>query len=262
MALEATHIAPPSLALAVTELLRATAELSSLPWAAPILRRAPRGDGHPVVVLPGFTASDGSTVLLRRYLRDLGYDVYGWELGRNLDHHSIGPGGERLAKRIDTVRAATGCKVSLIGWSLGGVMAREVAKKDPESVRQVISLGSPFTGNPRATNVWHFFEWLTGQKLDTPEMARRLEEACNPPPVPTTAIYSKTDGITAWQNCLERKSERTDNIEVHGSHCGLVVNPAVLYAIADRLALPDEEWKPFDRRGWRAAFYPSSGHLH
>lgn len=262
MAVEAFRIAPPPLALAAAELFRATAELSTLPWAAPLLRCASKGDGHPVMVLPGFTATDGSTVLLRRYLATLGYDVYAWELGRNLDHHSIGLRGERLTRRIDDVREATGQKVSLVGWSLGGIMAREAARNDPDSVRHVVTLGSPFTGNPRASNVWRLYEWLTGHKIDSPEMRQRLDEACEPPPVPCAAIYSKSDGIVAWRNCLEKKGERTDNIEVHGSHCGLVVNPAVHFAVADRLSQPEDDWKPFDRSGWRAAFFPSSGHLH
>ena len=259
MAVDATHIAPPPLALAATELFRAMAELSTLPLATPILRRAPQGDGHPVMVLPGFTAGDRSTLLLRRYLAGLGYDVRAWELGRNLDHRSTGRGGERLANRIEVIRKAAGRKISLIGWSLGGILAREAAHRNPDSVRQVITLGSPVTGNSRSIRITRFFEWITGQKFDSAEMLRRLEAL---PPVPYASIYSKTDGIVAWRNCLEQKGERTDNIEVRGSHCGLGMNPAVLYAVADRLALSEDNWKPFDRSGWRAAFYPSSRHLH
>lgn len=262
MSVQASEIRPPSLTLAAIELARATAEMSSLTLAAPLLALAPKGDGHPVLVIPGFTAGDGSTRLLRRYLKQLGYEVHGWELGRNYDHHSIGAKGERLAQRIETIHRAAGRKVTLIGWSLGGIMAREAARRNPDSIRQVISLGSPFTGDPRATNVWRFFEWATGQQINSAEMLQRALEGRTPPPVPSTAIYSKSDGIVAWQNCLEQQSEHTDNIEVYGSHVGLVVNPAVLYAVADRLAQPEDEWKPFDRRGCRAAFYPSSSHLH
>lgn len=179
-----------------------------------------------------------------------------------MDHHSIGREGEHLARRIDGIRQETGEKLSLIGWSLGGIMAREAARNDPDGVRQVISLGSPFAGDPRATNAWHLFQLVTGQRIDSPELVQRLERSCLPPPVPSTAIFSKSDGVAAWQICREAEAEFTDNIEVHGSHCGLVVNPAVLYAIADRLAQPAENWKLFDRSGWRAAFYPSSGHVH
>lgn len=258
----ASKVRPPSLALAAFELPRAMAEMSSLTLAAPFLQLAPKGDGHPVMILPGFTAGDGSTRFLRRYLKILGYEVHGWELGRNYDHLSVGLKGERLAQRIETIHRAAGCKVSLVGWSLGGILAREAARRNSDSVRQVVSLGSPFAGDPRASNVWRFFEMATRQKLDSPQLLRRFQEGRTPPPVPSTAIYSKTDGIVAWQSCMEQESDHTDNIEVYGSHCGLAVNPAVLYAVADRLAQPEDDWKPFERSGCRAAFYPSSGPLH
>lgn len=253
-------IRPPSPLLALTELPRALAELGSLPWAAPLLATAPRGDGHPVLVLPGFTTSDKSTAILRRYLTQMGYDAHSWDLGRNLGPKAIGREGEKLVDRLNAVHELTDQKVSLIGWSLGGIMARMVSRKVPDVVRQVISLGSPFTGSPRATNVWRAYELLTGQRLNDSHTRRQLDESATPPPVPSTAIWSREDGIVAWQNCIEPFSELSDNIEVHGSHCGLGVNPAVLYAVADRLALPEDAWTPFDRRGLRALFYPSAGH--
>ena len=251
---------PPSPLLALTELPRALVELGSLPWAAPLLRSAPKGDGHPVLVLPGFTASDKSTAILRRYLDSLGYDTYAWELGRNLGPRAIGREGEKLIERLAAIHALTGKKVSLVGWSLGGVMARMVSRKAPDAVRQVISLGSPFTGSPRSTNVWRAYELLTGQRIDDTHTKTQLRESATPPPVPSTAIWSREDGIVAWQNCVEPFDTNSDNIEVHGSHCGLGVNPAVLYAVADRLALPEDAWAPFNRAGLRALFYPSAGH--
>lgn len=251
---------PPSALLALTELPRALAELGSLPIAAPLLATAPRGDGHPVLVLPGFTTTDASTTVLRRYLRRLGYDAYRWDLGRNLGPKAIGREGEKLLARLKEVHAETGRKVSLVGWSLGGVMARIVARQAPEMVRQVISLGSPFTGSPRSTNVWRAYELFTGQLVDDNQTRAQLAEGATPPPVPATAIWSREDGIVAWQNCIEPLGAFSDNIEVHGSHCGLGVNPAVLYAVADRLALPEDGWRPFQRGGLRALFYPSAGH--
>jgi pimeloyl-ACP methyl ester carboxylesterase len=251
---------PPSMLLALTELPRALAELGSLPAAAPLLATAPRGDGHPVLVLPGFITSDTSTTVLRRYLWGLGYDARRWDLGRNLGPKAIGQEGERLVARLEAIHAATGRKVSLVGWSLGGVMARIVARRVPDAVRQVISLGSPFTGSPRATNVWRAYELITGQLIDDGRTRAQLAEGATPPPVPSTAIWSREDGVVAWRNCVEPAGEQSDNIEVHGSHCGLGVNPAVLYAIADRLALPEDQWRPFDRGGLRALFYPSAGH--
>jgi pimeloyl-ACP methyl ester carboxylesterase len=252
---------PPSALLAFTELPRAMIELGSLPWAAPLLASAPKGDGHPVLVLPGFTTTDRSTAVLRRYLSRIGYDAHSWDLGRNLGPKAIGHEGEKLLDRLNAVHEATGKKVSIVGWSLGGVMARMVSRRVPDAVRQVISLGSPFTGTPRATNVWRAYELLTGQKIDDAQIREQLRESATPLPVPSTAIWSREDGIVAWQNCVEPFAANSDNIEVHGSHCGLGVNPAVLYAVADRLAQPEDDWKPFDRRGvMRAIFYPSAGH--
>ena len=259
-AIEQTDIKAPSALLALTELPRALVEFGSLGLAAPILAGAPRGDGHPVLVLPGFVTTDISTAPLRRFLCGLGYDAYAWELGRNLGPKAIGHEGEKLIARLREIHDATGHKVSLIGWSLGGVMARQLSRRAPEAVRQVISLGSPFTGRPQATNVWRTYQILTGQRLDDPDTRVQLSESALPPPVPSTAIYSREDGVVAWQNCVEPQGPETDNIEVHGSHCGLGVNPAVLYAVADRLAQAEGDWHPFERGGLRSLVYPFAGH--
>jgi len=203
---------------------RAAFEAQTLVPAWPLLRLAPRGDGHGVLVLPGFMASDRSTRVLRSFLRERGYFAHGWRLGRNL-----GPEAglaARLRARLLELSLRHSGRVSLVGWSLGGVFARELAKRLPERVRQVITLASPF-GGPSA----------------------------EPPPVPSTAIYTRSDGIVAWQTCREPESERTENLEIVGSHCGLGFHPLALYAIADRLARPLGDWKPFDRSGWRGALY-------
>jgi len=257
-----TEIAAPSKLLALTEISRAAIEFGALPLAAPLLMTAKRGDGHPVLVLPGFTTTDLSTTVLRRFLSQLGYDVHAWELGRNLGPRAIGWDGEKLIARLEAIHAKTGQKVSLVGWSLGGILARQLSRRRPDLVRQVISLGSPFAGDPRATNVWKAYEWLTGQRLKDKETQRQLRESELAPPVPSTAIFSKGDGVVAWKNCLEPATPTTDNIEVNGSHIGLGVNAAVLYAVSDRLALAEGAWKPFERRGLRVFIYPSSGHVH
>lgn len=260
---DATAIRPPSALLALSELPRALAELGSLPLATPLLATAPRGDGHAVLVLPGFITTDLSTGPLRRYLAQLGYDAHAWKLGRNLGPRAIGAQGEKLIERLEDIHAKTGQRVSLVGWSLGGVMARQLARRRPELIRQVITLGSPFAGDPRATNVWRTYEMLSGQRIKDKDTQEQLRESATPPPVPSTAIFSKEDGVVAWQNCREPDAQATDNIEVHGSHCGLGVNAAVLYAIADRLAQPEGAWKPFERSGLlRSLVYPSSGHAH
>ena len=253
-------VRPPSALLALTELPRAIAELTSLPFAAPMLATAPRGDGHPVLVLPGFVAGDASTAILRRYLKRMGYDAHAWELGRNLGPRAIGAEGEKLVARLRAIHDATDQKVSLVGWSLGGIMARIVARRAPEAVRQVITLGSPFAGSPKATNVWRAYEFLTGHHVEGDSAKGQLAEAASPPPVPSTAIYTREDGVVAWQICMEQAGPAPDNIEVPGSHCGLGVNPAVLYAVADRLAQPADDWHPFERTGLKGLVYPAAGH--
>lgn len=250
----------PSLLLALTELPRAMMEAGSLPWAAPFLLQAPRGDGHPVLLLPGFMAGEVSMKPLFRYLEKLGYDPYQWELGRNLGPKAVGVDGEKMIDRLEAIHAKTGRKISLVGWSLGGAFARQLSRRRPDLIRQVISLGSPLTGTPRSTNAWRAYQFFTGQKMDDPKLQSQVREGHNPPPVPSTAIFSRNDGIVAWQNSREPQAKTTDNIEVRGSHIGLGANPAVLWAIADRLALPEDGWKPFERSGVRTLIYPSSGH--
>lgn len=246
---------PPSALLALTELPRALVELASLPFALPILARAPRGDGHPVLVLPGFIADDVSTTVLRGYLRRLGYDAHAWQLGRNLGPRSVGREGEKLLDRLHAIHAAAAQPVSLVGWSLGGVMARLLATRAPDAVRQVITLGSPFAGGPGATNIWRAYQWLTGHRLDDARTLGHLQEIAAAPSVPTTAIFSREDGIVAWRACREVEGA-AENIAVHGSHVGLANNPAVLYAVADRLAQPPGERRPFDRSGLKRFAYP------
>lgn len=255
---QTAKIQPPSMLSTLTEFHRARLELASLPLAAPLLALAPRGDGAPVLVLPGFTAGDRSTGLLRRYLERLGYDAHAWKLGRNFGPKAIGREGERLVARLSEIFAASGRKVNLVGWSLGGIMARELARAAPEMTRQVISLGSPFTGDPHATRPAKLYRRLTGDALQGEALEIRLRESVKPLPVPTAAIYSRGDGIVPWENCIEPAHARSENIEVRGSHCGMGFNPAVLYAVADRLAVPEDDWKPFRRNAWLRRVYPSS----
>lgn len=242
--------APPSRKLLMLE-VRAIAELSAFFSMAPLLRMAPAGDGHPVLVLPGLSASDMSTRPLRAFLKDRGYGAHGWKLGNNLGPR---PGVEaRMQERLAELHARYGRKVSVIGWSLGGIFAREMARRAPAHVRSVITLGSPFAGAPRASNAWRLYESVSEQKVEDWPQRERMK---TPPPVPATAIFSRSDGIVAWQGCLERESPTTENIEVEGSHCGLGHNPLVLYAIADRLAQPEGQWHKFERTGVRRLIYP------
>ena len=149
-------------------------------------------------------------------------------------------------------------KVSLIGWSLGGVYARELAKEFADRVRCVVTLGTPFSGHPRATNAWRFYEVVSGQSVaDNQALIDQLKE---PPPVPTTSIYSRTDGVVAWQCSVNPNHPHTENIEVHASHIGMGMNPLALYAIADRLRQDPAHWQRFDLRGARRWFYKVTHH--
>lgn len=249
---EATASAP-SRALLFLE-GRAIPELFGFAAAFPTLSAlAPRGDGQPVLVLPGLGASDTSTAALRRFLSRKGYPTYGWGMGTNLGPR---PGVEQgLIDLVHGLADEHDRTISIVGWSLGGIYARQLAKMLPKRVRQVISLGSPFGGTPRATNAWRVYQMASGESVDASDrhMGGRIADA---PKVPTTAIYSKTDGICAWQNCLEQDAPHTENIEVKASHCGLGHHPAAVFAIADRLAQPEGEWERFERTGFRAAVFP------
>ncbi len=229
---------------------RAPWELGATLAAWPLLRTAPEGDGHAVIVFPGLGAGDFSTAPLRSFLSSQGYETYGWDLGFN-----FGPRDGVLKKSVERVMdicATSKRKVSLIGWSLGGLYAREFAKALPKQTRSVITLGTPFSGDPKATNAWRFYEFVSGHKLDDKKMIAHIKEA---PPVPTTSIFSRTDGVVAWPLSIQKESKTAENIEVIASHVGMGMNPIALYAVADRLAQREGAWQKFDRSGWRQYFY-------
>ena len=239
MVIEAERMGPPSRFLLLLE-LRAFWELGAFFASIPVLNMMPRGDGHSVLVLPGLMAGDTSTRPLRGFLENRGYAPSGWDLGRN---YGPRPGIEDgMLAKLKEIARKSGRKVSVIGWSLGGLYARVLANRAPDIVRQVITLGTPFTGDPRASNAWRLYEVTSGLSVDD----SRWREALKAPiTVPVTSIYSRSDGIVTWQCSVERERAQAENIEVEGSHCGLGVNPAVLYAIAHRLAQPEGEWRPF-----------------
>ena len=214
--------AAPSAALFLTEPVRWLVDLSGLPLAMPWLLTAPRGDGHGVP--------------LRRFLSWLGYHVRGWDLGRN-----NGPSEAVLAglpqALLDHARR-TGGPVSLVGWSLGGVYARELARQHPSQVRQVITLGSPFNlREPRQSRAHGPYQSLSHLHADGARLPTR-EQTARPIGVPSTSVYSRWDGIVSWQACVEPETELHQNVEVRCSHLGFGVDLATLWVIADRLAAP------------------------
>ena len=228
----------PLLLLAET---RAPWEYAATLAAAPWLSRTPAGDGHPVVVFPGLGASDITTAPMRRFLRHRGYTVYAWEQGCN-----FGPRQGVLDACRSLVQQAYQRhreKVSLVGWSLGGLYARELAKELPELARCVVTMGTPFAGHPRANNAWRFYQLVSGHTVHDPML---IEQIRKPPACPTTSIYSKSDGIVAWQCSINEPAPNTENIEIHASHVGMGLNPLALYALADRLAQNPQSWQRFD----------------
>jgi len=233
--------------------LRALWEFGAVLPAWPLLQRAPSGDGHPVIVFPGLSASDTSTLPLRGYLGGLGYDISGWNQG-----HNFGPRACVLEDArhhvMQTFRANGGRPVSLIGWSLGGIYARELAKTLPDMVRCVITLVTPFSGTPQSTNAWRLYELTRGRDIHA-ELAQYDMPVA--PPVPTTSIFSRSDGVVAWQGSIQAPSSvnpETENIEVLASHLGIGLNPSAWWAVADRLAQPPGEWRPFERKAGMHGF--------
>ena len=251
---------PPSPFLLMLE-GRALAELFQFVASSPLFTLAPRGDGHTVMVLPGLGADDSSTQALRSLLSGLGYDAVGWELGRNRGWTSATLEG--LEQRLADLAARSGRKVSLIGWSMGGIFARELARARPSLVRGVITLGSPFASPPGASNAGALYKLLNGEAPrgdsrssgPAPEVSARRARMLTPPPVPATAIFSRSDGVVNWRGCREQVGPQSENVEVEGSHCGLGHNVMAAYVIADRLAQAEGAWRPFDRQGLRGIVY-------
>lgn len=207
-------------------------ELPRLLLRSPSLAALPRGRGEPVLVLPGYGAGDGSTGVLRAFLRCLGYRAVGWSLGRNSgDVPALMPKvEEQLARTVD----AAGRPAAIVGWSLGGYLAREAARDRPELVSRVVTLGSPVIGGPRYTAVGEIYR-RQGVDLDAieAEVEARYER---PLRVPVTAIYSRLDGVVAWRACIDERSPEVEHVEVSTTHLGLGFSPEVYRVIGERLA--------------------------
>jgi pimeloyl-ACP methyl ester carboxylesterase len=250
-----TPLQPPSFERAVLEPL-SLFELSTFHAASPLFPFVARGNGHPVLVIPGLVGSDHSTLPLRQLLSLRGHDAHGWLLGRNYGAHERVMGG--MYDRLEQLYGGSGQTVSLVGWSLGGIFARELARDRPSMVRQVITLCAPFRfrdgdrGN--ASAVYD----LVGPRVE-PFVGRTSPEHERPPmPVPVTAVYTRTDGIVPWQACIETAGGRRENVEVRSTHTGMGVNMLATIVVADRLAQPEGRWRRFRPPLMLRAWYPRS----
>lgn len=217
-------IDPPGMMLRMLE-GRAAWEAGGLLLALPVLRlQARRGKGEPVMVLPGFMADDTSTVILRQFLRSIGYEVHPWSggfnRGRMLDH--VPPTIDRIAK----IRAEAGQAVRLVGWSRGGIIAREVARDRPDLVERVVTIGTPVKGGMSVSSIADWVRQETG--LDPDQVNNLLRERQRTPiSVPIRALYSRSDGIVAWRACIDEVSPDVQHIAIRGSHTGMGMSAEV-----------------------------------
>ena len=213
--------------------VRAPFEFASVALHFHALRQAPRGNGRAVLLVPGYLADDHSMRPLGAYLKYLNYDVYYTELGRNMG--KVNTDMMRLGDRVESVSQSVGGeKVSLIGWSLGGVLTREVARLFPDVVQEVLTLGTPIVGGPKFTSVGKRYAKRNNIDLDEFELDVHQRNSIGLTQ-PVTSIYSKSDGVVAWQASVDIYNHQATNIEVNGSHMGLGVNPKVWLTIADVL---------------------------
>lgn len=199
--------------------------------AGPRLAAAPRGDGHLVVDIPGWKAPELTGAPLRAYLARLGYDARGWGFGTNTGDPRRDV--ERLSARVLELVDERGEPASLVGWSLGGVIAREVARRHPDAVRRVVTYGTPVTGGARHTSVAR--SSTAGADAHADRVARRLD-AASPIRVPLTVLFSRRDGVVAWQACIDRSTPSAEHVEVSSTHLGMGFDPDVWTVVADRLA--------------------------
>lgn len=222
---------PPSLRRFLGEGLGVTV-VPRLLLALPRLSRFPRGHGEPVLLLPGFGAGDASNAALNAMLRYLGYRVYGWGLGVNRGNvEALLP---QVEARVRAIHDQTGLPVRLVGWSLGGVLAREVARDAPELVDRVVTMGTPVVGGPKYTRVGAAYR-AAGYDVD--EIERKIEIRHEVPiRVPVTAIYCKADGIVDWRACIDHRTPGVEHVEVRATHFSLGFDPKVLEIVAGRLA--------------------------
>ncbi len=235
MAIQYPPIAPPSRLALLKELrLGLDLALSAPRWRT--LRRASEGAPRAVVLLPGFGASERSMTLIARHLRRLGHRVFDWGLGRNTGR--VPQILAAMRERTESLTAEVGEPLVAVGWSLGGYIARELAREMPDNFRKVVTLGSPVVGGPRFTVVG---TWYRDRGFDLDEIEQTVASRYETPlRVPVAAIYSLRDGVVAWQACIDRWSPRVRHIEVSETHVGLGFSPRVLAIVGEEVAGGEE----------------------
>jgi pimeloyl-ACP methyl ester carboxylesterase len=241
---ESPHPPPPALLL--NEAF-AGAELAMVAASWPLLDLAPSGDGHPVLLLPGLLTDDLFTAPLCAFLRSRGYAAEGWGQGRNFGHWSLLE--SVLLPKLDSLCQRHGRKASVVGPSMGGLFARALAARRPDQVRCVVTMSSAAGGPPRSNHVWPLYRAMTGQPAETLQFPA--------PPVPSTSVFSRLDGLNDWRTCLQPVGAQTENVEIVSSHHGMANHPASLYLVADRLSQPDGAWQHFQPPSWASVWYPA-----
>ena len=229
-------IEPPAASGMVREAL-CLVELTRLLLRFPFLFTQPRGKREPVLIFPPHGAGDGSTTLLKAYLRLLGYRARGWGLGRN--QGNITELLPRALRRLASFAKRSNQKVALIGWSFGGYLARELARERPELISRIITLGTPVIGGPKYTALCEIYR---KRGMDIEAIATEIEfrNQVAPLETPIMAIYSRIDAIVAWQACIDQRTLNVEHVEVRTTHYGFGFSPEVYRIIAQCLAQPNE----------------------
>jgi pimeloyl-ACP methyl ester carboxylesterase len=242
------------------EVPRAMTEAAMATFSLPLLSTAPKGDGHPVLLLPGFMAPESTMAPLKLYLKNRGYAVESWGFGRNVGFQA--KHATALERKIEYMSHKHGRKVSMVGWSLGGLFGLYASHRAPDCVRSLITLGSPITpgtaGSGAAPSVLALYRAVAHRlgpdaHMLLPNVRRALSES---PAHPMSCLWSRTDGVVPPMEAqVADGSPLHENIIVPGSHCGLVFNAMVLWIIAERLSQPEDDWQRYVPSGVHGAAY-------